>query len=88
MCGGGGGGGGGGSSKPAPAPAASPIGAIARNRSSSTSASNTGGRYGARAMQANQKRGGKSPYRVDLSVGVANVGGNGGTGLNIPRTRG
>ena len=87
MCGGGGGGGGG-SSKPAPAPAATPIGAISSNRSNNTSASNTGGRYGARAVQANQKRGGKSPFRVDLSVGVANVGGMGGTGLNIPKSRG
>lgn len=88
MCGGGGGGGGGNNNKPAPAPAATPIGAISSSRSNNTSASATGGRYGSRATQANSKRGGKTPFRVDLSAAIANVGGMGGTGLNIPKTRG
>lgn len=93
MCGGGGKGGG--SAQPAkpPAPrAATPIGSPvsaaggggAAQVAEATNENSVSSRANERYMNARGKR----PFRVGLDVSVANVGGSGATGLNIPRARG
>lgn len=82
MCGGGGGGGGN-SAKPQPAPAAAVAPTPVSVPTQTTAAEGTSS---AARMRGNQRAENRRSMRVDVSV--ANVGGNGATGLNIPQPKG
>lgn len=81
MCGGGGGGGGGGAPKENPAASVASAPAV-RSSQDSVMTSRVGTASSRRATQR-----GDSRNNMKLEVSVANVGGNGATGLNIPSSR-
>ena len=84
MCGGGGGGGGG---APKENPAVAVAGAPAV-RSAGTEPTSASAGIGTQASRRRAQRGGsRNPMTVALDVSVANVGGSGATGLNIPKSR-
>lgn len=82
MCGGGGGGGGG-SQKAQPAPAAAVAPTPVSVPTQTTAAEGTSS---AARERGNRRAENRRAMRVDVSV--ANVGGNGATGLNIPQPKG
>lgn len=83
MCGGGGGGG---SSKPTPAPAAAPAAPVFSGNATVKGANERGGRISQSRRQ--RARNAKDNLKMALDVSVANVGGSGKTGLNIPQPKG
>ena len=82
MCGGGGKGGGGNNNKPAAKPAQAPVAATPATAATTaeTDADTTP------SANARRRRFGKRGLRVGLDVSVANVGGSGKSGLNIPQS--
>jgi len=66
-------------SGPASAPAASAQTPLAAKDTPETASATVGAR-------ARRKRAGKGRFKVGLDVNVANVGGLGATGLNIPKS--
>ena len=86
YCGGGGGGGGGGG--PAPKPkrqASTPVAAI-EGRGSAKTVDADDDAVPSPSAQRRKDRMGKRRFRVGLDVNVANVGGSGKTGINIPES--
>ena len=86
YCGGGGGGGGG--SAPAPKPkrqASTPVAAI-EGRGSAKAVDADDDAVPSPTAQRRKDRMGKRRFRVGLDVNVANVGGSGKTGINIPES--
>lgn len=84
MCGGGGGGGGGGAPRPNPAVA---VANAIPSRSSQDPATLRGGTGTPAERRMAQRGRGRRPMSVALDVSVANVGGSGATGLNIPNSK-